>query len=436
MRRGRCSSCRPGRRARLARSRPDRVACAHRRRGIPACRGGRPRPSAPAAADRDRRRDDLPRRRRGRRDRDRGGHRRRSCLPTRADRRGVLGRGSAETDRVPVRGDRRPVRLDRQAARRTAAVAARRRVVRRRRRQAAPARGDVCGDDDPPRPVGEHAAHDDRVLRRGRRWCRRHHRVAVRHWRSGCPTTSRDASRATRTPCCTTSRVSAGSSMPPAGRGSSSRSPPNSRKGVGRIHRDRARRWSARRPRRRDDLCIDRGDRERRAPTTSRTAGRRSSASREFAFPGRARARPRAAPAGTVGRPARSGALGCRVRAAARSSRGPRPAAGGLPRGARPVRATQRSAVVRARTSSTPADSSSSSGTVDEFAADGSPIVCVCSSTPSTSEAADAIEKLRSGGREFVWLAGRYVDAGADGQLLRRLRRARRAAHHRGGRAT
>ena len=49
-----------------------------------------------------------------------------------------------------------------------------------RRAGAAPARRDLAGDDDAPRPVGEHAAYDDRHAgRRGRRR-RRRHRAALR----------------------------------------------------------------------------------------------------------------------------------------------------------------------------------------------------------------------------------------------------------------
>ena len=65
------------------------------------------------------------------------------------------------------------------------------------RRRAAPARGDVAGDDDPPRPVGEHAAHHRRLLRRRGRRRRRRHRAAVRRTRSACRTTSPAASPAT-----------------------------------------------------------------------------------------------------------------------------------------------------------------------------------------------------------------------------------------------
>ena len=71
---------------------------------------------------------------------------------------------------VPVRGHRRPVPDDRQAAGRAPAVGPGRRGVRgAAARGAAAARGDLAGDDDAPRPVGEHAAHDRRHAgRRGR----------------------------------------------------------------------------------------------------------------------------------------------------------------------------------------------------------------------------------------------------------------------------
>jgi len=57
-------------------------------------------------------------------------------------------------------------------------------------------------------------------------------------------------------------------------------------------------------------------------------------------------------------------------------------------------------------------------GNEDEYAPDDSPVVCLCSSdTVYEAEAAHSAEKLRSMGAEFVWIAGRYEGAGADGQL-------------------
>ena len=144
---------------------------------------------------------------------------------------------------------------------------------------AAPARGHVGGDDDPARPVGEHAAHDDRLLRRRRRRRRRDHRAAVRRARSGCRTTSPGASPAT--PSRAARRVEPG---------------PGHRRGrrvlVRRVahrrarrsaawdvvHRDRAGRRARRRARRRAGRRPIAATVASGAATTSRTAARRSPA--------------------------------------------------------------------------------------------------------------------------------------------------------------
>ena len=69
-------------------------------------------------------------------------------------------------------------------------MGARRRGRRRSRgRRGRPARGDVAADDDPARPVGEHAARHARRVRRGRRG-RRH--------RAGAPVRRRDPRRIPR----------------------------------------------------------------------------------------------------------------------------------------------------------------------------------------------------------------------------------------------
>ena len=89
------------------------------------------------------------------------------------DGRRGRGRRGRTAGRVPARGQRRAVRDDRQAARRTPPVGADARAQRRCAGppQMVPARRDLAADDDEVRPVGEHAAHLRRCLRRrcGRR---------------------------------------------------------------------------------------------------------------------------------------------------------------------------------------------------------------------------------------------------------------------------
>ena len=146
--------------------------------------------------------------------------------------------------------------------------------------RAAPARGDVGGDDDPPRPVGEHAAHDDRLLRRGGRRCGRDHGAAVRH---------RDrAARRLRAPHRPQHPRRAARRVEPRPRGRRRRrvvvrrvaSPTSWPSGVGRSS-PRSSGPAARSPRSTTGRSptLDRRDRATRAPTTSRTGGRRSPAS-------------------------------------------------------------------------------------------------------------------------------------------------------------
>ena len=64
-------------------------------------------------------------------------------------------------------------------------------------RRPAAARGHQPADDEQVRPLGEHAAHHGRRLRRRCRRSRRGHRAAVRRARSACPTRSAAGSPAT-----------------------------------------------------------------------------------------------------------------------------------------------------------------------------------------------------------------------------------------------
>ena len=96
--------------------------------------------------------------------------------------RRAVGRRGVRPAGVPLRRERRPVHDDRRAARRPPAVGPGRRGQRRLARGARPAaaRRHLVGDDDEARPVGQHAAHDGGLLRRGRGRRRRRHRAAVR----------------------------------------------------------------------------------------------------------------------------------------------------------------------------------------------------------------------------------------------------------------
>ena len=95
---------------------------------------------------------------------------------------GLERRRGVRPARVPLRRHRRPVHDDRRAARRPPAVGPGRRGQRGVAGGARPAaaRGHLVGDDDEARPVGEPAAHDGRLLRRGRGRRRRRHGAAVR----------------------------------------------------------------------------------------------------------------------------------------------------------------------------------------------------------------------------------------------------------------
>ncbi len=81
---------------------------------------------------------------------------------------------------VPLRRHRRAVPDHRQAPRRPPPVGARARAERGHRAGPAPARGHQPGDDEQVRPLGQHAPHHRRRVRRGRRGSGRGHRAAVR----------------------------------------------------------------------------------------------------------------------------------------------------------------------------------------------------------------------------------------------------------------
>ena len=58
-------------------------------------------------------------------------------------------------------------------------------------------------------------------------------------------------------------------------------------------------------------------------------------------------------------------------------------------------------------------------GTVDEFAAAGTPVACLCSSDKVyASDAADAVTALRNAGAQHIWLAGTAGVDGVDGTLF------------------
>ncbi len=104
------------------------------------------------------------------------------ALPAGARGGGHRRRRRGRADGVPARGQRRPVRDDRQAARRTPDVgsdAGAQRCLRGPSRHAA-ARGHLAPDDDQVRPLGEHAAHLRRRLRRRGRRSGRRDRAPVR----------------------------------------------------------------------------------------------------------------------------------------------------------------------------------------------------------------------------------------------------------------
>ena len=153
--------------------------------------------------------------------------RRRRRVPAAARRRRRRARGCVAADQLPLRRRRRPVHDDREAACGAPALGPGRRGRRRARRRCGDRpRRDVAADDGAARPVGEHAAHHARGLRRGCRRCG--HRAGARRSTprspADCPApqrVSRAGWRATPSCCCWRSRTSAGSSTPAAGRGSS-----------------------------------------------------------------------------------------------------------------------------------------------------------------------------------------------------------------------
>ena len=109
---------------------------------------------------------------------DRGRHR----LPARAHGRRPERRRGVRPAGVPLQRLRRPVHDHRGAAGRPPAVGQGRRGQRGRTRAARPAaaRRHLVGHDDEARPVGQHAADDGRLLRRGRGRRRRRDRAALR----------------------------------------------------------------------------------------------------------------------------------------------------------------------------------------------------------------------------------------------------------------
>ena len=105
----------------------------------------------------------------------------RGGLPSGAHRVWDAGRAGASANQFPAGRRRRSVHDDRQDASRAATMGAGRRGRRRPgRRRSRGARGDFAADDDPARPVGEHAALHAGRLRCGRRRCRHGAGVPVR----------------------------------------------------------------------------------------------------------------------------------------------------------------------------------------------------------------------------------------------------------------
>ena len=95
---------------------------------------------------------------------------------------GLLRRGGVRAARVPLRGNRRPVRDDRQAAGRPPGLGPGRPAVRGhvRRRRPVAARGQLLVDADPPRPVEQHPARHPGLFLGRRRRRRRDHRRSLR----------------------------------------------------------------------------------------------------------------------------------------------------------------------------------------------------------------------------------------------------------------
>ena len=165
----------------------------------------------PRRAGADRRRAAVPRRRRLGRPGAGLLARRRRRLPAGADRApGSTVDAACGAAGVPLRRHRRPVPDHRQAARRPPAVGPGRRGCAGRRtaaRGAAPARRHLAGDDDPARPVGEHAAHHPRLLRRRRSAAPTRSPCCRSTPRSACRTRSPAGSPATPSRCCSRSRT-------------------------------------------------------------------------------------------------------------------------------------------------------------------------------------------------------------------------------------
>ncbi len=133
---------------------------------------------------------------------------RRRAVAACAHRRRRSGRRGGGPARVPPGGDRRAVPVDRQAASGAPAVGAGARAQRRRVAADAPARRDEPADDEPLRPLGEHAAHHGRRVRRRCRWRGRGHRAALRRPARRARRLRRAGSRATPARCWSPSRTS------------------------------------------------------------------------------------------------------------------------------------------------------------------------------------------------------------------------------------
>ena len=103
-------------------------------------------------------------------------------VPPHPDRGRAQRRRGREPGRVPLRRDRRAVPHDRQAPRRPPALGPGARAEPRLddRRRHAPARRHQPPDDEQVRPLGQHAPHHRRGLRRRRRGSGQRHRAAVR----------------------------------------------------------------------------------------------------------------------------------------------------------------------------------------------------------------------------------------------------------------
>ena len=183
-------------------------------------------------------------------------------------------------DQLPACRRRRPVQDARQVPGRAPAVGAGRRGGRRSRRRCAVSTRSPRRDDDPARPVGEHAAHHAGRVRRRRRRRRHGAGAAVRRGDPGrlarhSQAVSRAASPATPSCCCSRSHTSAGCSTPPPGPGSSRTSPSSSPRRPGSTS-SRSRPHGGFADAR--DFVAARSPRwpRPRAPTTSPTAGPRS----------------------------------------------------------------------------------------------------------------------------------------------------------------